>query len=312
MYIPRRSVILALLSTLASALRFPSYGTLRTTQSNGVLNVVINNTYSTINLFDKHVQADLGNLIEELQADNSDVRVVVFSSGNEEFFIGHIDVEYFLPGYESPLPLYDYAYPDMLFPVALLWNITQLPQATIAIIEGRTRGIGNEFLMSLDMRFASTAPSVLLNQFETSFGVNPGAGGAMYLTHNIGRARTLEYVLSAADVDGRTAAALGWVNKAFDSRVELHEYVCSLARRIALWSIDGIRATKVGINAASRPQREVLVRDAQNVISGLIGTKEVQDYFKAFVSATRNQEVSPLELDYGREVVGFVEGLRRS
>jgi hypothetical protein len=34
------------------------------------------------------------------------------------------------------LPLYDTGFPDMLFPVALLWNITQLPQATIAVIEG--------------------------------------------------------------------------------------------------------------------------------------------------------------------------------
>jgi enoyl-CoA hydratase/carnithine racemase len=90
---------LALLGLSASAARYPSFGTIQTTKSSGVLNVVINNTYSSINLFDLHVQSDLANLIETLQANDTDVRVVVFSSANKEFFIGHIDIEYFLPGY---------------------------------------------------------------------------------------------------------------------------------------------------------------------------------------------------------------------
>jgi hypothetical protein len=91
--------LISLLPIPALAARYPSYGTLRTTKSDGVLNVVINNTYSTINLFDMHVQSDLANLVETLQANDTDVRVVVFSSAKREFFIGHIDVEYFLPGY---------------------------------------------------------------------------------------------------------------------------------------------------------------------------------------------------------------------
>ncbi|KAJ7215516.1 ClpP/crotonase-like domain-containing protein [Mycena pura] len=263
-----RVAVLALpyLFAIAGAARYPSYGTLQTTQTDGVLNVVINNTYSTINLFDKYVQSDLANLIEELQAPDTDVRVV------------------------------------MLFPVSLLWNITQLPQATIAMIEGRTRGIGNEFIMSCDMRFASTAPSVLFNQFEVSFGVNPGAGGAMYLAHTMGRARAFEYALSAQDVDARTAASIGWINTAFDTSAALHQYVQTLAARIAVFEPMGIAATKTGINAVSRPPFDVLVRDAQNVISGLLGMPSVQAFFEKFIEATHNQSISPLELNYGRDL----------
>ena len=40
------------------------------------------------------------------------------------------------PVTESPLPLFDPGFPNMLFASALLWNITELPQATIAVIEG--------------------------------------------------------------------------------------------------------------------------------------------------------------------------------
>ncbi|KAJ6534987.1 ClpP/crotonase-like domain-containing protein [Mycena capillaripes] len=134
--------------------------------------------------------SDLANLIETLQANDTDIRVVVFSSANKEFFIAHLDIEYFLPGYESPLPQFDPGFPDMVFPEALIWNITQLPQATIAHIEGRARGIGSEFLLACDMRFATTSTSELLAQLETSLGLNPGAGGAMYLAPLIGRGLT--------------------------------------------------------------------------------------------------------------------------
>ncbi|KAJ6539995.1 ClpP/crotonase-like domain-containing protein [Mycena vulgaris] len=298
---------LALLVPCASAARYPSFGTLKTTQNAGVLNVVINNTFSTINVFDAHVQSDLANLIEGLQAPDTDVRVVVFSSGNKDFFLAHIDINYFLPDYESPLPRFDPGMPNMTFPTAVLWNITQLPQATIAVIEGRARGIGNEFLMSCDMRFASTSPSVLLAQLETSFGVNPGAGGAMYLSQLIGRGRTFEYVLSSTDVDARTAAEIGWINRAFESATELHAYVGKLAARIALFPAAGIAGTKQGINAVSRPPLDVIIRDAQNVIDVLSVAPVVQAFGTKFLAATRNQSVGSLELNYGKELVKLYE-----
>ncbi|KAJ7103937.1 ClpP/crotonase-like domain-containing protein [Mycena epipterygia] len=281
---------LALLTVSAHAARYPSFGTLQTTNSSGVLNVVINNTFSSINLFDFHLQADLANLIETLQENDTDIRVVIFSSANPDFFLAHYDINQVLPGF------------DMDFAVAVVWNITQLPQATIAVIEGRARGIGNEFLMSCDMRFSTTAPSVILAQFETSFGVNPGAGGAMYLSHAIGRGRTFEYVLSSADVDGATAARIGWVNSAFATSAELWTHVRTLAARIALFPAAGIVGTKAGINAVSRPPREVIVQEAQNVFNVLAATPVSQAFEEKFIKATHNQSIGPLELNYGEEL----------
>ncbi|KAJ7204656.1 ClpP/crotonase-like domain-containing protein [Mycena pura] len=298
-----RPVSLALLALSATAARYPSFGTLQTSNTSGVMNVVINNTYSSINLFDFHVQSDLANLIETLQANDTDIRVVVFSSANKDFFLGHIDINFFLPGYESPLPQFDPFIPNMTFPVALLWNITQLPQATIAVIEGRARGIGNEFLMSCDMRFASASPSVLLAQLETSFGLNPGAGGAMYLAHEIGRGRAFEYVLASQDIDARTAAQIGWINRVFDTSQELHAHVQTLAARIALFPPAGIAGTKAGINAVSRPPMDVLIEKAQNIIGVLAQTPETQAFSVKFIAATHNQSIGPLELNYGEKLI---------
>ncbi|KAJ7857114.1 ClpP/crotonase-like domain-containing protein [Mycena olivaceomarginata] len=272
----------------ANAARYPSFGTLQTTNSSGVLNVVINNTFSPINLFDFHVAADLANLIETLQANDTDIRVVVFSSGNKDFFIAHFDINFVLPGYESPIPAFDPAMPNMTFALSLLWNITQLPQATIAAIEGRARGIGNEFIMACDMRFATTAPSVLLGQIETSLGVIPGAGGGLYLAHEIGRGRALEYVLSAQDIDGATAERIGWINRAFPTSSALADYVQTLAARIALFPPAGIAAAKREVDA--------------DVFDVLVGTPAAQALEEKFIALTHNQSIGPLELSYGTEV----------
>lgn len=157
--------------------------------------------------------------------------------------------------------------------------------------------------MSCDMRFATTSPSVLLSQLETSFGLNPGAGGAMYLSQAIGRGRTFEYVLSSSDIDAVTAERIGWINTAFPTSRALHTYVQTLAARIALFPAAGIAGTKQGINAVSRPPREVIVQDAQNVIGRLAETPAAQAFGTKFIAATNNQTVGPLELSYGEKLV---------
>ncbi|KAJ7104696.1 ClpP/crotonase-like domain-containing protein [Mycena epipterygia] len=264
------TIVLLSLSAVIAA-RYPSFGTIQTTKSAGVLNAVINNTFSPINLFDQHVMADLGNLIEELQANDTD----------------------------SPLPQFDPGNPNLAFPVALVWNITQLPQATIAVIEGRVRGIGNEFIMSCDMRFASKSPSVEFAQIETSLGRTTGAGGAMYLAHEIGRGRTFEYVLSSRNADAVTAAQIGWINQAFDTSTELHDYVQKLAARIALFPAQGIIATKKGINAVSRPPIDVLIQLAQNAYAELTQTPIGRELTMKWLQVTNNQSLSAVELNYG-------------
>lgn len=158
--------------------------------------------------------------------------------------------------------------------------------------------------MSCDMRFATTCPSVLLSQLETSFGVTPGAGGAMYLSHTIGRGCTFEYVISSADVNSATAASIGWVNSAFATSTELWDHVRALAARIALFPPAGIVGTMAGINAVSRPPQEVIVQKPQDIFNELAATPTVQAFAVEFIwQATHTQSIGSVELNYGQEPV---------
>ena len=83
----------------------------------------------------------------ELEGDPS-VKVVVFQSANPDFFIAHLDVA---KAAERPETLG-------------LWRdfvlrLSSTPVVSIAKIRGRTRGIGNEFVLACGMRFpAGKAP----------------------------------------------------------------------------------------------------------------------------------------------------------
>src|SRR4029450_4021604 len=88
-----------------------------------------------------------------------------------------------------------------------------MPVATIAVVEGLTRGGGCELVSSFDMRVAARGRAVF-GQPEALVGIIPGGSGTQRLPRLVGRARALEIVLGGADVDADTADRWGLVNRA--------------------------------------------------------------------------------------------------
>ena len=137
-----------------------------------------------INMFFPTTIVELGALMTDLETDPS-VKVVVFQSTNPDFFIAHLDVA---KAAERPEALG-------------LWRdfvlrLSSTPVVSIAKIRGRTRGIGNEFVLACDMRFASRQ-SALFGNPEVGVGLVPGGGALEWLLRLVGRSRALEIVLAA-------------------------------------------------------------------------------------------------------------------
>jgi enoyl-CoA hydratase/carnithine racemase len=74
---------------------------------------------------------------------------------------------------------------------------------TIAQIEGRVRGVGSEFVLACDMRFAALE-SAIFGQPEVGFGQIPGSGAVQHLTRLMGRGR------ACVESTFRFAAELGY------------------------------------------------------------------------------------------------------
>lgn len=199
-----------------------------------------------LNIFGPAAMPQLNAIVTALETD-PEVKVVVFDSAVEGFFITHYD---FLAAPEETLglppgPTGLPQLPDMLV------RISRAPVVSIAKIRGRATGVGSELALASDMRFASREKAIL-SQWEVGAGLVPGGGPMARLPRLMGRGRALEVLLGADDIDGELAERYGYVNRSFPD-AELDGFVDTLARRIATFDRQAIAETKRLVNAASLP-----------------------------------------------------------
>src|ERR1700746_2950096 len=192
-----------------------------------------------INMFVPTTIVELRALMTDLDADPS-VKVVVFQSANPDFFIAHLDVA---KAAERP-------------EVVGLWRefvlcLSSTPVVSIAKIRGRARGIGNEFVLACDMRFASRQSAIFGNP-EIGVGLVPGGGALEWLPRLVGRSRALEIVLSGDDFDADIAERYGWVNRTLDDD-GLDSFVDTLLRPLASFDRETLAAANVQVNRLGTP-----------------------------------------------------------
>jgi enoyl-CoA hydratase/carnithine racemase len=264
------------------------YSALRLRVDRGVAYATID--HPPINLLDAAMIVDLERLGREAEAD-PDVRVVVIDSADPDFFIAHADVGLILqlPREGQPRPTEPSAFHTIVD------RFRTMPKATIAVIEGRARGGGSELALSMDMRFAARGRAIL-SQPEVALGILPGGGGTQRLPRLVGRARALEIVLGANDVDAELAERWGYVNRSLPAE-ELRPFVESLAQRIASFPAQAIAHTKAAINAAEPDPVPGLIEEAHRFNQTLAApdTATRMERFLELGGQTREFE---LELDF--------------
>jgi enoyl-CoA hydratase/carnithine racemase len=199
-----------------------------------------------LNIFGPETIPQLNEIVTALETD-SDVKVVVFDSAVEGLFLTHYDflakledTTRLLPGATGLSPV-----PDMLV------RLSRAPVVSIASIRGRATGVGSEFALACDMRFASLERAIL-SQFGVGAGMVPGGGPMARLPRLIGRGRALEVLLGADDIPADLAERYGYVNRALPD-AELDAFVEALAMRIASFDKQAIAETKNFVNIASLP-----------------------------------------------------------
>src|SRR5580704_2237601 len=195
-----------------------------TKQSPAYCRVTIDNP--PINVMGPQMVREFQEVIDALEVDEH-VRVVVFDSAVEDYFLNHSDFTAKLedltsmPAGPTGLP----PWPDFLA------RLTRLPVASIALIRGRATGNGSELTLGCDMSFVSREKAII-SQWEVGVGMVAGGGPMARLPELIGRNRALEVLLSSEDIRGDQAEAYGYVNRALPD-AELDAFVDALATRIS-------------------------------------------------------------------------------
>src|SRR4051794_30713556 len=203
-----------------------------------------------INVMGPEMVRQFPEVINEIEADEH-IRVVVFDSAVEDYFLNHSDFTAkledltSLPAGPTGLP----AWPDFLV------RLTRAPVASIALIRGRATGNGSEIALACDMSFASREKAIL-SQWEVGVGMVAGGGPMARLPQLIGRNRALEVLLSSEDFSAEQAEAYGYVNRALPD-ADLDAFVDALATRIAGFDRWAIANTKRLVNTSLPPDVEL-------------------------------------------------------
>lgn len=228
--------------------------------SNAYLRVTLD--IPPLNIFGPANIPPLEEIVGLLESDER-VKVVVFDSAVEGFFLTHYD---FLakPEESAKFPVGRtglQALPDMLA------RLSRASVVSIASIRGRATGVGSELALACDMRFASREKAVL-SQWEVGAALVPGGGPMARLPRLMGRGRALEVLLGADDINGDLAELYGYVNRSIPDS-QLDDFVDSFARRIASFDRRAISETKRLVDLNSLPPDAEIVPEWDAFIASL-------------------------------------------
>ena len=182
---------------------------------------------------------DLFRAVRDLST--SDARVVVLRGAGSDFSVG-ADL-----GGSSEAPRPDYAGLAEVYHAATLLH--DMPQVTIATIDGGCAGAAMGWAAACDLRFATSEA-----RFNTAF-LNLGLSGDMglpwTLTRLLGPALARELLLLPEKLTGEDALRIGLVSRLF-RREALHEETRTVAQRLAGYDAFALRTMKANLLSAQR------------------------------------------------------------
>ena len=214
-----------------------------------------------LNAIDEQVVTELAAATAELAADG-ETRAVLVRSALDGVFMADADITEFQRIAEEGID-------RALLAQQVFTAFAELPQPTVAAINGHALGGGLELALACDFRFVARADGALLGLPEVRLGLLPGAGGTQRLTRLVGSGRATELIMKGLQLSPEQAVEAGIVhfvveppeleNAARDYAVRLARQAPVALRGIkraiaAAWSADGL-----GVEAEAF--REVLSSD---------------------------------------------------
>ncbi|MBS4198575.1 enoyl-CoA hydratase/isomerase family protein [Bacillus sp. FJAT-49732] len=157
--------------------------------------------------------------------------------------------------------------------------IENLPQPTIATINGYAFGGGLELALACDFRFASS--HAMLGLTETSLAIIPGAGGTQRLPRLIGETKALELILTAKKMTAFEAEAYGIVLKTIEKERFMEE-VIAFAKKILENGPIAVQQAKYAIKAGMKTDLRSGLEIERMAYEATIPTEDRKEALKAF------------------------------
>lgn len=226
-----------------------------------------------LNALSSAVVTELEILIDEVSA-MDDVRAVIFTGDGDKAFVAGGDIkEMYVMNPEDGVKYSKLG-------TRVLQKIENMPQPTIAAVNGFALGGGTEIAMAFDIRIASD--KAIFGQPEVGLGITPGFAGTQRLPRLVGKGMGKLLIYTADKIDAQEALRIGLVQKVVP-HADLLEETKKIARRIVKNSPSAVRLSKVAINQGLEMDF-VSANVFESQVFGLCFTNEDQvEGMKAFV-----------------------------
>lgn len=158
-------------------------------------------------------------------------------------------------------------------------DIANLPQPTLAIINGHAFGGGCELALACDLRIMSS--QALIGLTETSLAIIPGAGGCVRLPRLVGVAKAKEMVLLAKRMPASEALECGLVNQVADSG-DLTESATAIIEQLLANGPLALQAAKAAIDLGNDLSIDDALEQEAECYSRIIPTRDRLEGLAAF------------------------------
>ena len=180
-----------------------NYNNLLVEIEDGIAVITINRPKS-LNALNSETLAELGDIAAAIEK-AKDVKVVILTGSGQKSFVAGADISEMV----NATPMEGRAM--ALLAAETFKKFENMPQVTIAAVNGYALGGGCEISMCCDIRIA--AENAKFAQPEVNLGILPGFGGTQRLPRLIGKGRAKELIFTTDQIDAQEAYRIGLANK---------------------------------------------------------------------------------------------------
>lgn len=223
------------------------------------------NRPQALNALSSGLIAELNSALAEFEADAGIAAIVI--TGSEKAFAAGADIKEMRgkSSTEDFIGEWDY--------------LSRVRKPVIAAVSGFALGGGCELAMMCDFIIASETAK--FGQPEIMLGVIPGLGGTQRLARFIGKAKTMDMVLTSRMMDAAEAERCGLVSRVVPA-AELLAEAMKAADKIATLSLPSVMLAKEAVNRAFETPLAEGVAFERRAFYSLIGTEDQIEGMAAF------------------------------
>ncbi len=239
-------------------------------ETRGRVGLVTLNRPQALNALNRQLLEELKAVLAGFAADAGIGAVVI--TGSEKAFAAGADIKEMQP----------YGFADaMVEDLAAGWDdVAAFRKPMIAAVSGFALGGGCELAMMCDFIIASETAK--FGQPEITLGIIPGMGGTQRLTRALGKAKTMDLVLTGRMMDAAEAERSGLVARVVAPEKLLDEALAA-AEKIAGFSLPSTMMAKEAVNRAHETVLSEGMRAERRLFHALFATEDQKEGMAAFV-----------------------------